>query len=166
MPVRSCRVCPNTFYVKPSHLKMGYGKYCSTKCWYSARKTGKIINCHICGKEAYKGLKALRQSKSKKYFCGKSCQTKWRNAEFVGSKHANFVNGNSSYKSILGRHKIPKICVLCSVTDSRILAVHHIDENHQNNDLKNLAWLCHNCHFLVHHDKVEKVKFLTEVEKK
>ncbi len=165
MPIVSCKLCAETFHVKPSHLKMGYGKYCSAKCQYKARKTGKMVVCYICGKDTYKTIKALRNSKSKKYFCGKSCQTKWRNSEFIGSKHANFVNGYASYRTILSRDKIPKICILCQTIDKRILLVHHIDENHYNNNLKNLSWLCHNCHFLVHHDKVEKVKFLTKVRK-
>lgn len=59
---------------------------------------------------------------------------------------------------MLGRNKIPKICTLCKTEDSRILAVHHIDKNRRNNDLKNLIWLCHNCHFLVHHYDVEREK--------
>jgi len=165
MPVVKCKICPNDFYVKPSHLKMGYGKYCSSKCQYQGRKTGKIVGCFICEKETYKSQKALNGSLSKKYFCSKSCQTKWRNTEFIGSKHANFIHGHASYRSILGRHKIPKICALCNIRDSRILAVHHLDENHKNNELENLSWLCHNCHFLVHHDSLEKQKFLGKNKK-
>ncbi len=160
MPIVCCKVCSNSFYVKPSWVKIGYGKYCSLKCKYEGRKTGRIISCSMCGVQVYKSGKALRGSKSKKYFCSKSCQTKWRNLEFVGNKHANFINGNSSYKSILNRHKILKICAFCGTKDARILVVHHIDKNHQNNELKNLIWLCHNCHFLVHHDNVEEQKFL------
>jgi predicted HNH restriction endonuclease len=38
----------------------------------------------------------------------------------------------------------------------RVLAVRHIDQNHKNNNVENLAWLCHNCHHLVHNDKVEQ----------
>jgi len=118
-----------------------------------------MVFCYVCNKEIYKPLRALINSKSKKYFCGKSCQTKWRNSEFVGPKHANWKHGSASYKSVLSRHNIPKKCILCKTTDTRVLAVHHIDENHSNNALENLAWLCHNCHHLVHHDRVEKERF-------
>ncbi len=161
--INSCLICSKQFYVKPVHVRMGYGKYCSTTCQYEGRKTGKVVSCFVCGKNVYKNKKALLGSKSGKYFCGKSCQTVWRNSEFVGAKHSNFIDGISTYKSILNRNKIPKMCKLCGTGDIRILAVHHIDHNHFNNDLKNLTWLCHNCHFLVHHDKVEKARFLAKL---
>ena len=52
------------------------------------------------------------------------------------------------------------MCNFCRVSDARILAVHHIDGNRENNKLENLAWLCHNCHYLVHHFDQEKRKFM------
>ena len=55
------------------------------------------------------------------------------------------------------------ICKRCGLDDKRVLAVHHIDQNHFNNKPENLTWLCQNCHFLVHHDKVEKQKFLAKI---
>ena len=104
-------------------------------------------------------------SESKKYFCSKSCQTKWRNTEFIGPKHANWKHGIYVYRSILSRNKVPKICRLCRLKDYRLLAVHHIDHNRKNNKFENLAWLCHNCHFLVHHDNVDRQRFLNIVKR-
>jgi hypothetical protein len=123
-------------------------------------RTGKIVQCHSCGKEVYKTQKALRVSKSKNYFCTKSCQTKWRNSVFIGPKHANWKDGKHAYRSVMLRHKIPKICGICKTKDYRVLAIHHIDRNRQNNSVKNLAWLCHNCHFLLHHYQDIERKFL------
>lgn len=57
------------------------------------------------------------------------------------------------------RQSIPKICRLCKTKDIRVLAVHHIDKNRKNNKISNLAWLCHNCHLLVHHYDAERNKF-------
>lgn len=38
-------------------------------------------------------------------------------------------------------------CMVCGYDeDERILEVHHIDENHNNNDIDNLCILCPNCH--------------------
>jgi hypothetical protein len=164
MPIRVCKICSTDFYAKPNHIKKGWGKYCSPACQHIGRKNGKHVMCFICKKEVYRKLQALKRSKSQKYFCSKSCQTIWRNQEFVGSKHANWKHGKASYKSVLSRHHIPQKCVLCKTVDSRVLAVHHIDENHYNNNLSNLSWLCHNCHHLVHHDSVEKQKFLNIVK--
>ena len=153
MPLVKCLICLKEFYGKPFFLKQGHAKYCSQKCMRIGSKTGKIVNCHACGKEVYKTKKALRVSKSKTYFCTKSCQTKWRNSVFVGPKHANWKDGRHSYKSVMLRNKVPKFCKLCKNEDSRVLAVHHLDHNRKNSNLSNLIWLCHNCHFLVHHDK-------------
>lgn len=160
MPIIACKLCKTLFNKKPSQISLYKNHYCSANCSYKARRKGKIMFCHVCGIETYKIQKALKNSKSGKFFCGKSCQTKWRNQEFIGSKHSNWKNGRSAYRSVLSRNKIIKICTLCRTSDERVLAVHHIDKDRLNNDLANLAWLCHNCHFLVHHDNVERQRFV------
>ena len=128
-------------------------------CKYIGSRKGKVIKCYVCGKEKYKPLKLILRTKSGKLFCGKSCQTKWRNTEFVGNKHGNWKNGRNAYRSVLGRHGIEKICFMCKNENSKVLAVHHIDKNRANNDLNNLVWVCHNCHHLIHHDSVYEGKF-------
>lgn len=158
--VKKCLLCGKKFNTKPSHVEMGYGKYCSAACHHSGMKTGKFVKCYTCGEEVYKTVKALRISKSKKWFCSKSCQTTWRNKEFSGSKHANYVNGMFMYRNLLSRSDAVKQCRLCKVGDLRVLAVHHLDENRKNNTLENLVWLCHNCHHLVHHYKDVKAKLM------
>lgn len=158
MPNVACKICKKKFYAKPHWLKQGWGKYCSSVCQYEGRKQGKIIKCFICDTERYRPKGVLKKSKSGKYFCGKSCQTRWRNIVFTGEKHANWKHGKYAYRSVLARHNVEKICTLCATKDKRVLAVHHIDHNHANNILKNLTWLCHNCHFLVHHDIKEQKK--------
>ena len=163
MPHLQCTRCRKEFYAKPSALKQGWGKYCSPTCQYEGRKKGVVIKCLICNKERYRSKGVLAKSKSGKYFCSRSCQTKWRNSIFIGKKHANWKNGEYAYRSILTRHRIPKMCKLCNSPDERILAVHHIDHNHKNNILQNLTWLCHNCHFLVHHYSEEKIKLMVSI---
>src|SRR3989338_949204 len=159
MPDVNCKICNKIFYAKPFWLAKGYGVYCSKECHYSGIRKGKKMPCDICGKETYKQLKQLENSKSGKFFCNKSCQTVWRNQEFIGSKHANWKTGRHAYRSVLSRNKINKICTLCKTKDTRVLAVHHIDKNRTNNTVSNLAWLCHNCHHIVHHHKNETEKF-------
>ena len=72
----------------------------------------KKVFCFTCDKELMKTFTQLSHSKSGKYFCNKSCQTKWRNAEFVGSKHANFKDGKQSYQSVLKGIKFYKFVVI------------------------------------------------------
>jgi len=160
MPMVKCKICSREFYGKPYFLKIGQAKYCSQKCMRIGSKTGKVVKCYSCGKEVYKTKKALRVSKSKNYFCTKSCQTKWRNTIFIGPLHANWKNGEHSYQSAMLRYKIPKFCRVCKTKDERILAIHHIDHDRKNNTKSNLTWLCHNCHFLLHHNKEIEEKFL------
>ncbi len=158
-----CKFCDNEFYAKPSWLKKGNGKYCSTKCHHASARTGKNVACHICGKETYKTQKAIKGSNSGKFFCGKSCQTKWRNKTFVRELHPNWKGGTHSYRLLLLGNKSKPVCTLCKIKDVRVLAVHHIDENRANNTIENLAWLCHNCHHLVHHHPDEKVRFMAAI---
>lgn len=161
MPMAKCKICSGEFYAKPFWVKRGFGIYCSAKCQHEGRKTGKTIQCFICGKEKYKTLKALRHSKSKKYFCGKSCQTVWRNSiVYIGKNHPNWKAGEYTYRDIMLRNKITQVCKKCKTTDKRILVVHHLDRNRKNNKLSNLVWLCHNCHFLAHHYDIERVGYM------
>jgi|SRR3989344_3447304 len=149
--IRQCLVCRNDFHTKPFYVNKGQGKYCSRQCGYIANRRRTKVACFLCGKEVDRTPKQLRTSKSQKYFCGKSCQTRWRNQIYIGPKHANWIHGRQAYRTILSRLGRAKMCALCKTRDERVMAVHHIDRNRLNNSPQNLAWLCHNCHFLVHH---------------
>ena len=153
MPEVNCKICKKGFYIKPSHQKLGWGKYCSRECVFKSQLRGKFVNCFICGKKIYRSLKAIDHSQSGKFFCTKSCQTLWRNQIYVGENSANWKNGEKAYRSILLRSNQNQACVLCKIDDLRILTAHHKDHNRTNNKLDNLMWLCLNCHYLVHHDK-------------
>ncbi len=159
----TCKICSSTFEIKPSWITYGYGNYCSLACRNSAKKTGKYVPCYVCQKEIYKSGKAINGSKSGNLFCSKSCQTTWRNSHFSREKHPNYKNGDHSYRNILDKAKVPKVCSLCKTDDKRVLAAHHIDHNHFNNRVENLAWLCHNCHHLVHHHKNEHERFMAAI---
>jgi len=168
MPQVNCKICKKEFYAKPSWIKNGLGKYCSKGCMQKGLLRGEMKRCFICNAEVYKSRKALLGSKSKKFFCGKSCQTIWRNSIVnVGINHPNWKGGKHvSYRNVLLKNKVSKICFFCGNNDKRVLAAHHIDENHTNNVLTNLVWLCHNCHSLVHKNTKEKQLFLKKLKNK
>jgi len=149
-----CRVCKKKIYVKPSHVKLGWGKYCSIACRSKSQLKGKNVQCHMCNSKIYRPPRMLTHSKSGKYFCTKSCQTLWRNSIFSGEKHPFWKNGKNVYRKILLRNGKKPVCALCSIVDKRLLNTHHIDHDRMNNKLENLIWLCLNCHYLVHHDKI------------
>jgi|SRR3989338_6872343 len=152
MPQVKCKICGKEFYAKPNWLKRGWGKYCSVACSHKGARKGKFIFCHICGKKTWKTPKALKISKSGKFFCGKSCQATWRNRTFVGPKHALWKGGSyQEYGKILTKSNLPIKCTSCGTSDKRVLSVHHKDRKRNNNSIDNLEWLCFNCHFLTHH---------------
>ncbi len=64
----TCKQCSKLFNAKPSWIKNGYGKFCSRECGHKANRTGKVVTCFICSKEVYKQGKALKGSKSGKFF--------------------------------------------------------------------------------------------------
>lgn len=148
----SCRICSKIFNIKPSHRKLGWGKYCSIECRSKSQLKGKIVTCHLCGKLVYRSPNKLLHSKSGKYFCDKSCQTLWRNSLFSGENSPKWVNGKRAYRKILLRNNIMPKCCICNNKETKVLNAHHKDHNRSNNKISNLVWLCLNCHYLVHHD--------------
>jgi hypothetical protein len=151
MPDVKCKICKKKFYAKPSHLKRGWGKYCSAECQYKGMLKGKFVKCFVCGKEIWRTPKNFKNSKSDKFFCNKSCQTTWRNQYYSGPKHPNWQGGEHiEYRNLLLKSSVSRVCKICGTRDKRVLIVHHKDKKHRNHNVKNLVWLCLNCHFLVH----------------
>ena len=80
IPNAKCRICGKEFYIKPYFLKHSWGKYCSRKCQNESQKTGEYVVCAYCGEKVYRTPVELnRESKTKTYFCNKSCQCAWKN---------------------------------------------------------------------------------------
>lgn len=159
MPITSCLICKKSFYAKQNHLDKGWYRCCSIKCKAILQKKGKDQNCFVCDKIIYRSLGQIKKSKSGKFFCNKSCQTGWRNKLFIEEKHKNWNGGKRSYREILKRTNKKRVCFCCNNKDERVLAVHHIDQNRNNNLKNNLMWLCHNCHHLVHNSSKFKLEF-------
>ena len=165
MSLALCSLCKKKFYRKPSQLKLAKRSFCSSVCQHKARRTGQIVNCHWCGKESYKQFHDL-SAKEQKQFCGRKCSLEWLNSNQKGVKHPNWTTGEFSYKGVMLQNGVLQKCTLCGLQDKRVLAVHHIDRNRKNNHVSNLAWLCHDCHFLVHHYPDEREKFSVNLRKK
>ena len=157
MPTVHCTLCKKPFYAKPRHLKIGWGKFCSQNCQFQSKRNGKDVPCAVCEKPIYRTPRNFKHSKSGLFFCNKACFAIWKNKHLiVGEKHSRWKNGENAYRNIIKRSGTPVICGRCGENDPRILLVHHVDGNRQNNALKNLMWLCHNCHFLIHHYDKER----------
>jgi 6-pyruvoyltetrahydropterin/6-carboxytetrahydropterin synthase len=61
-----------------------------------------------------------------------------------GADHPNWTWGAPHYREILAQHQ-PPACSACGVAEPKVDA-HHLDEDHGNYLLTNLAWFCVPCH--------------------
>ena len=94
--------------------------------------------CERCGTEfIFEGRIETKTYKQAK-FCSRSC----------ANNRQEWWNDNAThYKTIALQHWKHE-CAICGF--DKIVAIHHIDENHNNNDPKNLIPLCPNHHEMVH----------------
>ena len=109
--------------------------------------------CAKCGKEIYKSLYEIKNSKTGNVFCSKSCACSYNNTHFrTQENHPNWKGGKVGSKEhmiLAYRNYIPE-CAVCGENDRDMLEVHHIDFNHSNNELDNLIILCANHHLKLH----------------
>ena len=158
MPYANCLNCTKLRYVKPSHLIQGWGKYCSHSCQAKFTQTkGQFFKCGICKKEVWRMPKEQKKSKSGLFFCSKKCSMSWKNSTVLSREnHPNWGGGLATYRDYMIRKGGEKVCSRCGINDFRVLAVHHIDHDRNNNSLQNLLWLCRNCHCLEHLKDADK----------
>lgn len=63
-------------------------------------------------------------------------------------EHDRNQRRNAPYHEVLDNAGIERKCVVCGSVEN--MHTHHIDGNHNNNDLSNLQWLCSSCHSKLH----------------
>lgn len=123
------------------NLKRGNQLYCSKDCQMKRQKTGTVEHCAFCNKEIYVTPKRKEKSCSGLVFCSHSCSASYFNpiVKYKEDKCCFYRrNAFNTYE-----HK----CAICGWDrDERVLEVHHIDENRDNNGLANLIILCPICH--------------------
>jgi len=163
-----CAFCGKSFHKKPSQVKRSKNHYCCREHLdLSLARDVPIGRCDQCGKEIRLVARKRRNSKSGLYFCGVQCRN-----EYV-AKHSRWSKDPISHrKRTEFLRKSGKNCFHCGYDkDLRMLDVHHIDENHRNNEWSNLSLLCVWCH-AKHHRGVGIIsvkpvfKDLHEVERK
>ena len=59
--------------------KFGWNQYCSTKCQFEVRLTGKYKNCQTCSKKIWRTPKELKASRTQRFFCSTSCAAIFNN---------------------------------------------------------------------------------------
>lgn len=93
-------------------------------------------------------MSASRRGKPKSEAWRKAISEALRNSDrldHTGEKNANFKHGRFVDERVYRGFVDLECCAECGATGV-VLDVHHIDENHQNNDPANLMVLCRICH--------------------
>lgn len=132
-----CNICGYNWEISPTSVMYDNEEHKFKGC---PECKYEIISCAYCGKN-FKRLKSIiDKSKSGLSFCSKECGNKYKNSLTINYENATNYRRNAFLK-------YPHKCAKCGYDeDERILEVHHIDENRNNNDITNLIILCPNCH--------------------
>ena len=139
-----CSICKKAIERKQNDIKRYENVYCSLNCRNKGFKTGFFVNCETCNKKLYRTKSQFKKSKSKKFFCNKSCSVIYNNK----NRKIN-PNDLKSYRDKALTLKEAK-CERCGFNEfPKILHVHHKDHNRDNN-IDNLEVLCPNCHAIEH----------------
>ena len=162
-----CLSCKKDLFVRINQKHTGYCRSCF------AKKLHEKYNLPISEKELYV-IHGKLKLRAKKIFCT------FCNKELLipkGRKHNNLChdcnssnNGRLSYKNGLGVYrnkalnKFNNTCICCNEKDLNKLIVHHIDNNRNNQEDKNLMILCKSCHVMLHNRIKKGISYKTALK--
>lgn len=108
------------------------------------------VQCAYCGIIFSKPNSKIDNSKSGLYFCCREhkdlAQRLDSGAQFNDLRPEHYGSTSKNYREMAFRHYEHQCSVCGWHEDADILEVHHINENHYNNELNNLIILCPICH--------------------
>jgi hypothetical protein len=168
----SCQICGKIFYVKPSKLKHGRGKYCSVGCRRKAQAQqmtgpGSPLyveriekTCLYCKKTIYVMPSGVRHSN----FCDRKCMTLYTR----GANHHGWMGGkscepypptfNKGFKRKI-RDRDNHLCAVCGKKNAT--CVHHIDYCKETTIEGNCITLCGHCHQATNQHRAYWQRFFT-----
>ena len=108
------------------------------------------VECAYCKKKFIKPKARLNNSRSGLFFCCRAhkdlAQMVVSGEDFSEIRPDHYGTGLSNYRELAFR-TYKHACACCDWhEDIRILEVHHVDSDRENNDISNLIILCPNCH--------------------
>jgi len=171
---RICEYCGKEFYVRPSEIKKGQGKFCSRKCHGKSRRQRVKRICEFCSEKFYVFPSVIKKGRGR--FCSQDCHYKFRTKnkpkyicqqcgkEFY-AKPSEIKEGNGKYcsKKCFGRSLLksnvgyrslhtwvkkykPKssTCEICGKITIRLDAANISGEYKR--DINDFVYLCTQCH--------------------
>ncbi len=153
----TCKHCSNTFDFANTSQKANHVRWCdsnpSKKTWDSGKGTltqyGELrsfqVVCSTCSTDFEVEEREKTFPRQDKYYCSRSCACS-EGGKAKALKH--HPDETAHYRTVAARHNEKK-CLVCGFDN--FVHVHHVDEDHSNNDPKNLVYLCPNHHMMLHH---------------
>ena len=92
---RKCEVCKKEFFVKPSCVKRGYGRFCSISCGLKNRFKNPLrvkCFCKMCGKKFLAHPSQIRKDGGGS-FCSRKCHYEYRKDKQKGFANPNWKGG-------------------------------------------------------------------------
>lgn len=158
-----CEQCGKEFLKPERFIKHSKHNYCSSECSHNATNKQIEVICDFCGKSYMIKPSKLLQSKSGLHFCSRNCKN---NAQKIvnGFKEIQPSHyGCTKYKDYTPQNIYQRICFenhphkCCVCGEEKIVAVHHYDGNHNNNEPSNLVPLCPTHHCYIHSKYKDKI---------
>ena len=133
-----CKVCGYEWSISPSSIMPNNMKKHTfsgcPECKYQE------IQCSYCHKKIRRLKTELATNKSGYAYCSKECGNRHKNSLKIQNEDGTNYRRNAFLKY---SHE----CDICGWNkDERVLEVHHLDENRNNNKIENLRILCPICH--------------------
>ncbi len=104
--------------------------------------------CPVCKEE----FETQAGSKKEKTVCSRSCANSYYRS---GTKHPNHINSKKQSYRMICFEVHEKICCVCGF--DKVVHVHHLDNNRDNNKKENLVPLCPNHHAMIHNKKFKAI---------
>lgn len=151
----TCKVCGKAFVTRIDQRQT----FCSEKCRHLGHRNRCQVYCAQCGNSLEVRKSRIAKNKSGLCFCNKECKD--QAVRLGGIKEALpafYGTGKKVYRRTFPKDKL--ICRRCGYREFPCsVDIHHIDENHSNNDPANLLPLCTCCHQGLHKKywKIEEV---------
>lgn len=157
-----CKHCTKEFKFSRATEKANHSRHCDSNPskFHSYRKIkealsvtfneklGKLkefsVVCERCESVFVVTERELQHPEKRAYFCSRSCANSQGGKAKAKKHHSDEV---AKYVTVAWRHH-KKECVVCG--ENKIVAVHHYNEDHNDNDPKNLVPLCPTHHQYMH----------------
>lgn len=110
-----CEFCGKEFYRKKyviqceTSLNRGRLKYCSDYCKNASNRTSIQCNCENCGKEIKVTKSVYNKSKTKHFFCSKSCSATYNNSKRPPVSDEQKKKCSESLKKFYGTTDVLKV---------------------------------------------------------